>query len=89
MEGDAPLFHYDVPPEDLAALVADPVKYLEQRGMGREQGIAPDGKMDIIFTSPTHAWDGSQWVEAEGGPEPRHQCCYTTDSKSVCVAHEH
>ncbi|MET9761123.1 hypothetical protein ABZ016_18980 [Streptomyces sp. NPDC006372] len=89
MEGDAPLFHYDVPPEDLPTLLADPVKYLEQRGMGREQGIAPDGRMDILFTSANRVWDGSQWTDEDGGIEPRHVCCYVTDCQSVCVPHSH
>ncbi|MFG2641855.1 hypothetical protein ACGFYP_12930 [Streptomyces sp. NPDC048370] len=85
MEQDPPLFHYDVSPEEVPSLLADPVKFLKERGMGEEQGIAPGGKMTVTFTSNT--WDGAQWVEESGGPELRHSCCYVTDAQSVCVPH--
>jgi hypothetical protein len=86
-EQDPPLFHVDVPKEDVNALVVDPVSFLAERGIGKEQGIAPDGTMDLTLASPNRVWDGRQWLEQSDTPQPRDLCCYTSGSRIICHAH--
>ncbi|MFE4479332.1 MULTISPECIES: hypothetical protein [Streptomycetaceae] len=86
-EQDPPLFHFDVPAEDVGALVADTLGYLQQLGIGPEQGIAPDGAMTLVLADARRAWNGKEWIEQTAAAEGGTKCCYTSGSQSICHPH--
>ena len=51
MEKDLPLYHVDVDNENLHKLLADPVDFFERLGVGPEQGIAPQGVMNVVHSA--------------------------------------
>jgi hypothetical protein len=87
-EGDPPLFHFDLPTEDAGVLIADPLKYLAGIGITTEQGIAPDGTLNVTFTDSSRAWDGSQWISTLApGASVTATCCYVSGSQTICHQH--
>jgi hypothetical protein len=49
LEGDIPLYHVDIDKKDLDRLLADPVEFFKQMGVGPKQGIAPNGIMNVVL----------------------------------------
>jgi hypothetical protein len=88
---DAPLFHLDVQEEEMKEFLADPITFLAERGIGREQGIAPDGNMDVVVSSSKYEWVGDEWREKDGASAAPSgvviYCCYSSGSHTRCHVH--
>jgi hypothetical protein len=96
LEHDPPVFHFDLGMELMPELLANPVEFLEQLGLGPEQGVAPKGFMSVRLTGPEWTWNGHQWVaredqlgSAEDADAPRSSCCYISGpAEMTCHTHE-
>ena len=88
LESDPPLYHFDLEPEDVDALIANPIEVLNRLGLGVEQGIAPGGNVHVI-TNFDQLWDGKKWRARNSGARPSRPlgCCYVSDNSVVCHAH--
>lgn len=69
MEHDTPMFHIDVEGVAIDRLRIDPIGFLKQLGIGAEQGIAPDGVMNVTLARPNQAWTENGWVDLDDRPE--------------------
>ena len=91
MEKEAPTYHLDISSESIADLVRDPVSFLQEIGLGPEQGIAPDGVVSVHFAGSRKVWDGSKWRLPDHnltGGRASGSCCYVTGEEMHCHVHE-
>jgi hypothetical protein len=85
-ETDTPLYHVDVDRQQLAALVADPVQFLAQAGLGPKQGIAPGGAMSVNLSRLDLRWTSTGWQQAADEPTTK-WCCYVVGDTTICHPH--
>ncbi len=93
MEDDTPLYHFDVPADQMAELIADPDAFLTRLGLrpARDRKYA---KVNLrVLEASADAPDGGTSPEGgttlpEGGMP--HSCCYFSgESEMTCHTHEH
>jgi hypothetical protein len=96
LEGDTPLYHFDVEGEDLRDLAADPDDFVTRLGLRPDKdrqypkmnfrlvGLAADAPNGgLPKTLPP---DGGP---PDGGPPPSHSCCYVSgDDEMTCHMHD-
>ncbi|MDQ4092810.1 MAG: hypothetical protein M3143_05220 [Actinomycetota bacterium] len=94
LEHDPPVFHFDVKTDLMPELLADPVEFLKQLGLGPEQGVAPKGLMTVRLTGAEWIWNGRQWVATEdqtlasGDAGVSSSCCYISGpAEMTCHTH--
>lgn len=86
MENDPPLYHFDATPEEMAQLLADPHRFLEEANL-------PTSAADHITLcrwaeaySPEHGWQRRANGGSDGGL-PK-SCCYISgESEMTCHVH--
>jgi hypothetical protein len=95
LETDPPLYHFDIDFDQVWRLIADPVGFLAELDLGPEQGIAPEGNVNVITTF-AHEWTDHAWRRSgsdegdqthEAGSTTLRGCCYTSDDSLVCHKH--
>jgi hypothetical protein len=90
LETDPPLYHFDVEPDDLGALVEDPAGFLAAMGLTAEKGVATTGRIDVTLNRFNDRWiPGRGWVLGKDLDKlaPAKGCCYLSDEKVVCHPH--
>jgi len=85
MEHDPPLYHFDIDQDNLDKLRADSVGFLKRLGIGREQGIAPNGAMNRQLALANPAWSANGWVDVPLGA--RGWCCHVVGDTTTCYNH--
>ena len=96
LEHDPPVFHFDLGMELMPELLANPVEFLKELGLGPEQGVAPKGYMSVRLTGPEWTWNGREWVGREDqevsskdAGTARSSCCYISGpAEMTCHTHE-
>lgn len=72
LEGDTPLWHYDVEAEDIPTLLSDPAKFFAGTAIAQ----------DLAVSKQTHG------VTFVGGAVTGVKCCYISGSQSICHSHQ-
>ncbi len=63
LQGDPPVFHFDLTSEQLPVLLADPVAFLARLGLGPNEGVAVGGEVAVRFSEPRWIWNGERWLD--------------------------
>lgn len=91
LDQDPPLFHFDIDSDQIEDLLNDPQGFLTRIGLGPDQGIAPNGRVNVI-TNFNQQWTGRAWRKRDVGAEARPRrapkgCCYVSDDSVICHVH--
>jgi hypothetical protein len=80
MEDDIPLYHFDVSPEEMKELIADPDGFVVRLGL-RPDEDHEYGKVNLRLAGPSS--------DAPDGRMTSHSCCYISgESEMTCHTHE-
>ena len=80
MEDDIPLYHFDVSPEEMKELIADPDGFIVRLGL-RPDEDHEYGKVNLRLAGPIS--------DAPDGRMTSHSCCYISgESEMTCHTHE-
>lgn len=63
LQGDPPVFHFDLTSEQLSVLLADPVAFLARLGLGPNEGVAVGGEVAVRLSEPRWIWNGDRWLD--------------------------
>ncbi len=63
LQGDPPVFHFDLTREQLQVFLADPVAFLARLGLGPNEGVAVGGEVALRFSEPRWIWNGEKWLD--------------------------
>ncbi len=63
LQGDPPVFHFDLTSEQLQVFLADPVAFLARLGLGPNEGVAVGGEVALRFSEPRWLWNGERWLD--------------------------
>ena len=84
------MYHFDLEHDQVDQLLNNPQGFLQDLGLGAEQGIAPNGNVSVV-TNFNQQWTGRRWerrdVSAELAPTRPTGCCYVSDDSVICHVH--
>jgi hypothetical protein len=84
MEDDIPLYHFDVSPEEMQELIADPDGFVVRLGL-RPDEDHEYGKVNLRLAGPSSD-DPDGGTPPDGGTS--HSCCYISgESEMTCHTH--
>jgi hypothetical protein len=87
LEHEAPVYHFDVRPDDFDEFIRDPARYLERLGLTRDE--APRGQISRVGVLDSEVWEpGKGWMD--NPPDPQFWrtgcCCTWKGGRWVCEA---